>query len=105
MAKTIKRRIRWNASNSLDVLSHKVYWVVGGGEIDYASTNFREFPSNVTQAIIPDDIPELGGVDDDVTIGVTAVDDIGNESDITAVTVPLDFLAPSAPTGLVVETI
>lgn len=104
MAKIVKRKIRWVSSQASDVVGYKVYYVVGGGAIDYASTPFKEVNSNISQLVVPDDLPELANVDSDVTIGVAAVDDIGNESDVTEVTVPFDFAAPDVPTGLVVET-
>lgn len=103
MAKVLKRRVRWPASNAVDVVGYKVYWVVGGGQIDYSSENFVQVPANVSQIAIPDQIPALADVEDDVTIGVSAIDDIGNESDVTSVTVPFDFAAPDAPANVVVE--
>lgn len=104
MAKIVKRRIRFVPSADADVVSYRVYWNVGGGAVDYNTPNFADFPSTKSQIIVPDELPALASVDDDVTIGVSSVDDIGNESDITIVMVPFDFAAPSAPTGLVVET-
>lgn len=106
MAKIVKRRIRWNPSDSTDVSEYKVYWKVGGGDIDIAVDPFKLFPPTAPlQAIVPDDIPELGDIDDDVTIGIAAVDDVGNESDLDLITVPFDTSAPSAPTGVTVDSL
>jgi hypothetical protein len=105
MAKIVKRTISWGASTAPDVQGYKIYWAVGaGGSVDYTST-FADV-GNVTSVIIPDDVPTFPIVDDVVTIGVTAYDDVGNESDMTVVTdVPFDFTAPDAPTNVVVGTI
>ena len=107
MAKIVKRRIRWNPSDASDVAGYKVYWNVGGGAIDISVDPSKLFPPTAPlQAIVPDDIPELGSVDDeDVTIGIAAVDDVGNESDLDLITVPFDTSAPSAPTGVTVDSL
>lgn len=104
MAKIVKRKIRWVPSGDADVVGYKVYWVVGGGDIDYESPDVKVFPASQTEVIVPDDIAELTSVDDNVTIGVSSFDDIGNESDVTSVTVPFDFIAPASPTDLSVES-
>jgi hypothetical protein len=105
MAKIVKRRIRWVASEAADVVGYRVYWNIGGGEIDIATAPSKLL-GNVTQAIVPDDIPELASVDDqDVTIGIASVDDVGNESDLGLTIVPFDTSAPDAPTGVTVDSL
>ena len=105
MAKIVKRTISWGASTATDVQGYKLYWAVGAGAtVDYTSV-FADV-GNVTTVIIPDDVPTFPIVDDVVTIGVTAYDDVGNESDMTVVNdVPFDFTAPDAPTNVVVGTV
>jgi hypothetical protein len=105
MAKIVKRTISWGASTAPDVQGYKFYWAVGqGAVIDYLSDNVDV--GNVITIIIPDDVPTFPLVEDLVQIGVTAYDDVGNESDMTVSNdVPFDFTAPDAPTNLVVGTL
>lgn len=51
-------------------------------------------------------IPELSSVDSLYNLGITTVDDGGNESDMKVINdVPLDFLAPDAPGDPEIERI
>jgi hypothetical protein len=102
MARVRKRKIHWNASNSLGVAGYKLYWAVGK-EVNYDS-DFAEV-GNVTQVLLPDDISSFPLLAGDISLGVVAVDNIGNESDMATLSAPFDFSAPDAPTGLTVETI
>ena len=102
MAKVQKRKIHWNASNSPGVVGYKIYWVVGKG-VNYDS-DFAEV-GNVTEVILPDEVPSFPVVEGKVELGVVAVDHIGNESDMTKLYAPFGFTAPDAPTGLTVETL
>ena len=102
MARVRKRKVHWNASNSLGVIGYKIYWAVGK-EVNYES-DFAEV-GNVTEVILPDDIPSFPLLAGDIALGVVAVNHIGNESDMATLSTPFDFSAPDAPTGLTVETI
>ena len=102
MAKLRKIRISWNVSTDPDVKGYKLYWAVGGG-INYDSDSAEV--SNVTELILPDDIPSFPLVAADIELGVTAVNHRGNESDITKYSAPFDFTVPDAPMDLVVEPI
>jgi len=97
-----KRSVRWNASTAPSVTGYKVYWAVGGG-VNYDS-DFAEV-GNVTKVILPDDIPSFPILAGDIELGVVAVNQIGNESDMAKLSGPFDFSAPDAPTGLTVETV
>ena len=105
MAKIRKRKVRWKGSNSSDVVGYKLYWAVGGkwGGLNYDSDSV-EF-GDVAEVILPDEIPSFPEVADSVAIGVTAVDDEGNESDMVKLSGSMKFSAPEAPTDLVVELI
>jgi hypothetical protein len=102
MARVRKRKVYWNASNGSGVVGYKLYWAVGK-EVNYGS-DFAEV-GNVTQVILPDDIPSFPILAGDIELGVVAVNQIGNESDIAKLSAPFDFSTPDAPTGLTVETI
>lgn len=102
MAKIVKRSISFGASSAPDIAGYKLYWSVGS-PVDYTSTNADI--GNKTTVIIPDDVPSFPLVEAQVNIGITAIDDIGNESDMVTATAPFDFDAPDAPTNLVVGTL
>jgi Tfp pilus assembly protein PilZ len=102
MARVRKRKVRWNGSNASGVVCYRLYWAVGK-EVNYDS-DFAEV-GNVTEVILPDDVPSFPIVAGDMELGVVAIDHIGNESDMTKLSASFDFTAPDAPTGLAVETI
>jgi hypothetical protein len=102
MAKIQKRKIHWNASTSHGVVGYKIYWAVGKG-VNYDS-DFTEV-GNVTEVILPDEVPSFPIAAGNIELGVVAVDHIGNESDMIKLYAPFGFTAPDAPTGLTVETI
>ena len=102
MARVRKRKIHWNASDSLGVVGYKLYWSVGKG-VNYDS-NFAEV-GNVTEVILPDEVPSFPMNTGDIEIAVVAVDFIGNESDMTKLYAPFGFIAPYPPMGLEVETL
>ena len=102
MARVRKKKVHWHASNGSGVVGYKLYWAVGK-EVNYDS-DFAEV-GNVTQVVLPDDIPSFPVLAGDIALGVVAVDHIGNESDMAKLSAPFDFSAPDAPTGLTVETI
>lgn len=103
MAKIVKRRLKWDAVSAADLTGYKVYFQTDGAPIDYATSPSVGFGPSVLVAVIPDDLPDLAGVEGSVTLGVTAVDDAGNESDVSSVTVDIDVTPPAAPGGVVVE--
>jgi hypothetical protein len=103
MAKVVKRRVRWTASASTDVVGYKVYWSLeADGDPDYGSPNVQ-VSSN--QIIIPDDAPEFPEEEGVYVIGITAVDDVGNESDMVTATAPFDFLVPDSVSNVVIENV
>ena len=103
MAKISKRRISWDASASADVTGYKVYWsAVADGDPDYSSPSVGTTSPELT---IPDDAPGFPMEEADYVIGITAVDDVGNESDMVTATAPFDFLAPDAVSNVVISSI
>ncbi len=100
MAKIKTKTIRWNPSPDSDVAVYRVYYAKGSA-VDYTNP-FIETTN--TEVIAPNDFPaDAFDEDVDYTVGVTAVDDQGNESDMVVLSHPFDFIPPSAVSGLVVE--
>jgi hypothetical protein len=101
MAKVRKRRIRWSESPATEGIVYKLYWSVSGS-VDYDSDS--AVVGMRTEIILPDDVPTFPLVNADIEIGVTAVNELGNESDMTKLLVPFEFATVEAPKNLVVET-
>jgi hypothetical protein len=95
-----RKRIRWYRSPSTEVTKYRLYWSVGG-EVDYDS-QYVEL-GNVADAILPDDIPSFPLITGTVYLGITALSQAGNESDMTKITASLDFTVPEAPHQIWVE--
>ncbi len=100
MAKVRKTQITWDAVDTPDVAGYRLYWAVGGS-VDYNSEYFEV--GNVTGIILPDDVPSFPLVAGDIEIGVTAVNQRGNESDMSVFSAPFDFTAPRAPGNIMVK--
>ena len=103
MAKIIRKRIFWTPGVGPDVVAHRVYVAKEEEVLDYSSPHI-EVPMPNAECFAPDDFPQ-DIFDEDVNyrVGISAVDDVGNESDIGEIAVPFDFLAPMTPTGIGVE--
>lgn len=102
MAKIRKRKIRWNPSSTADVVGYKVYWSVGGG------VNYNSESAEVgmrTEVILPDELPSFPLVEGEIELGITAVNEIGNESDMTTFSAPFEFAVPAPPADLVIQTV
>jgi hypothetical protein len=80
-------RIRWDSS-STDVKGYRLYWSLNSG-VSYDS-NFAEV-GNVTDVILPDDVPLFPAVTGEIELGVTAVNHTGNESDMAKISVPSEL--------------
>ena len=102
MAKMKKRRLSWKASNSSQVVGYKLYWSVGGG-VGYHSSCVRL--NNVTEIVLPDDVASFTPVHGPIEFGITAIDELGNESDMATLFAPYQFSVPEAPQGLKMETL
>jgi len=102
MAKMKKRKFRWEASNSSQIVGYKLYWSEWGG-VDYNS-KCAEL-GNVSAVVLPDDVAAFTPANGPVEFGLTAIDELGNESDMAIVYAPYQFSVPEAPGNLVIETI
>ena len=102
MAKMKKRRLSWRASNSSQVVGYKLYWSAGGG-VGYHSSCVRL--NNVTEIVLPDDVASFMPANGPMEFGITAIDELGNESDMATLFAPYQFSVPEAPQGLKMETL
>jgi len=102
MAKIRKRKIRWDASNSTDIVSFKVYWAVGE-KVNYHSDCVKV--GMCKEIILPDAIPSFPLTQDKIEIGVTAVNEVGNESDMAKFSAPFQFSVPETPENLIMENL
>lgn len=100
MAKIRKSRIHWQPSSSSNLKSYRLYWSVGEDvhyDSDHADVGLR------TEIVLPDDVPSFPLADGDVQIGITAVTERGNESDMVKATAEISFAAPEAPSEIQVQ--
>ena len=91
-------KIKWGASTSPDVVGYRIFWTDDDTFPTYES-RFVDV-GNVTEVQLP--LAGMEAIEDTLTIGIAAVDTAGNVSDISSVVdVPLDAVAPEAPSGVV----
>lgn len=97
MAKIQEKTIRFTPSPSPDVVTNRLYIEEAPAQVTYDS-QFFDIGNEVTDGYVVVNVAALAGmqnVDGIFNIGVAAVDDIGNESDMrVASNVPLDFVPP-----------
>ena len=100
MAKIKRRRLKWIASNSSQVVGYKLYWSENG-EVNYDSQGVML--GNITEIVLPDDVKSFSPNGGPIEFGVTAVDELGNESDMVTLTAPYQFNVPKAPDDLYLQ--
>lgn len=89
-------KLTWVPSTSTDVVSTRIFWSLDGTDVTYNSPS-EDFPITITEASLP--FIGMGAVSDVVMkMGIAAIDDAGNISDIVQIDVPLDVIAPESPT-------
>ena len=89
-----RAKVRWNASASPNVVGYKLYWAIGGG-VNYDS-DFAEV-GNVTEVILPDDVPSFSILPINIELGVTAVNWMRRESEMAKYTVIFKFTTQDSP--------
>jgi hypothetical protein len=97
MAKIRKSKIYWKPSTSPHLAGYKLYWEVGGNVnygSEHADVGLR------TEIVLPDDVPSFPFVNGSIDIGITAVTDRGNESDMAKMSASFDFSLPEAPSEI-----
>jgi hypothetical protein len=92
-----RKKIRWNRSPSAEVSNYRLYWSIGEA-VGYDS-QYMEL-GDVTEAILPDDIPSFPLISGTVHLGVTALSNARNESDMTKTSASFDFLPFNRPHNL-----
>ncbi len=105
MARIRSYRVGWDPSPDADVAGYVVCWAIPPSTLgDGSLPEHYDIPTkidvgNITSVNLP-----LAGMpsdfDGDIHIGVCAYDDVGNQSDIIRATIPLDLVAPNAPSNL-----
>lgn len=101
MSKVIKKQLKWDAPTEPDVVAHRVYVSQDPTPVDYNS-QYHEVPMPKLDLMIPDEFPGFPMGDALYNLGLSKVDDAGNESNMAVLQSPFDFDAPSAPTGFVI---
>ncbi len=100
MAKIKNVNINFPASSSPDVVGYKLYIQAIPDAVNYDSEFFDLGNSTSVDLSV---LPGMADKDGGFNVAVTAIDDAGNESDMSVVSeVVLDFAAPDAPGELVV---
>ena len=103
MSKLKSAILRFPVSGSPDVVDYKLYIEEDPNPVTYNSEVFA-LGSNVVDGHVETDLSGIEGVstkDGIYNLGVTAVDDAGNESSMSKLdSVPLDFVAPDPPGAL-----
>jgi Tfp pilus assembly protein PilZ len=102
IGKIRQKKIRWESSASSEVVGYKLYWSEDE-ELNYDSKSVEV--GNVTEVILPSGIPSFPLIKGRITLGISAVNKAGNESDITKMTAELNFIMPDALKGLRIKDI
>lgn len=101
MGKVNGKKIRWEPSTTQGV-SYRLYWCIGRG-VDYYSDHMDL--GNVTEIVLPNDVPSFPLTSGRFELGVSAITQAGNESELTKAAVQIDFTTPEAPRSLTMEDI
>jgi len=105
MAVVKKKRVRWTLPNDSDLVATRVR-VNGTDGTIFLSDPFIDVPFPEAEIILPDAFPPgTFDLDTNYIVGLSSIDDVGNEGDIIEVSSPFDFVAPGVPTQIVVENI
>ena len=102
MGRIKRKRIRWQPPFGSHLFRYRLYWAQEG-DLGYTSDNADLGP--VSEVLLPDDVPSFPLIRGEIQLGITAVSEAGNESDMTKTVAYLDFIVPDAPLDLVVEDV
>ena len=102
MAKIKKRKLHWKPSDSPQVVGYRLYWSEGE-KVDYDSPSANL--GNVTEVLLPDGIEGFAPGKGPIEFGITAVDELGNESDMVVFSAAYQFNVPQAPQDVSMEAL
>jgi hypothetical protein len=94
MGKIKQKTLRWEPAAGEESAKYKLYWSENR-TLDYTSS-FAEVGA-VTQVMLPDDIPSFPRIAGNLELGIAAMNQAGNESDITRISAYFNFTIPEAP--------
>jgi len=100
MAKIKRRKLKWITSDSSQVVGYKLYWSEDGA-VNYDSKCV--VLGNVTEIVLPDDVNSFTPNGGPIEFAVTALDELGNESDMITLKAPYQFNVPKAPDDLYMQ--
>ena len=100
MAKIKRRKLKWIASDSSQVVGYKLYWSEDGA-VNYDSN--CAVLGNVTEIVLPDDVNSFTPNGGPIEFAITALDELGNESDMITLRAPYQFNVPKAPEDLYIQ--
>jgi len=100
MGRIKKKKVHWQGSSSPDAVSYRLYWSKCG-EVSYSSDHAEL--GKVTEVILPDDVPSFPLIAADMELGIPAVNEAGNESEMIELKAYFNFTVPEAPSNLQVE--
>lgn len=97
MAKVKTATLTFDEADLTDVVSFRVYYSQGDAGVSYKSP-FITIPVVAGQTEYPVEFPTTVPVTDGQwNLGVSALDDMGNESDMDAISPFFDFIPPAKP--------
>lgn len=106
MAKIAPMKLKFAPSPSGDVVSYKLYIETSSKDVNYSSPSFDLGKPNPVGGVIEVNMAELAGIttyEGNYNLGVTAVDEVGNESAMSVKNdVALDFVPPEPPGEIVI---
>lgn len=102
MGKIRKCKLSWKPSESDLMVGYKLYWS-NGNQVNYGS-NFIKL-GNKNEVNLPDVLIGIVPPGETIFLGISAVDKMGNESDIISLSEPYKFSAPPEPADLALATL
>jgi hypothetical protein len=81
-------------------VGYKLYWSENGA-VHYDSQ--CAILGNITEIVLPDDVNSFTPNGDPIEFGITALDELGNESDMITLKAPYQFNVPKAPEDLYLQ--
>lgn len=102
MARVVNPRLKFRPSTSPDVVAHRVR-AGDSYEAEYVEITEDDPAADGYVRVPVSLISFLAGVEGDVEVFITSVDNAGNESDFLRVAGPLDLSPPAAPTDGSIE--